>query len=171
MFNRPLSRMPTSSLAHNDGWRWLDRGQLLPLPIYWPLTAPINRLLCLLGSWSTRLLNNVMTPFIIPTPHILECPTCQPARFSQDYSHLFLRNKNTRVSISTADGDGDHEKSHDTCERMNVGTNETISIVCDWLCVGQIPCGWEKRWYLWWGAQGCGRSWPWHCRRCHITSH
>ena len=21
------------------------------------------------------------------------------------------------------------------------------------------------------GAQGCGLSWPWHCRRCHITSH
>ena len=103
MFNRPLSRMPTtSSLAHNDGWRWLDRGQLLPLPIYWPLTGPINRLLCLLGSWSTRLLNNVMTPFILPTPHILECPTCRPARFSQDHSHLFLRNKNTKVLNSSA---------------------------------------------------------------------
>ena len=124
MFNRPLSRMPTtSSLAHNDGWRSLDSGQLLPLPIYWPLTAPINRLLCLLGSWSTRLLNNVMTPFILPTPHILECPTCQPAIFSQDHSHLFLLSlflvlKNTMILnywtavlvLLKTDGDGDHEK-------------------------------------------------------------
>ena len=171
MFNRPLSRMPTSSLAHNDGWRWLDRGQLLPLPIYWPLTAPINRLLCLLGSWSTRLLNNVMTPFIIPTPHILECQQDNQLDSAQDtVIHIFSIRKQGYCYLTS--GDGVCEKRHNISGSN--GREELSPSYVTWnsLCTGQTLWEWEKRWYLWrWWTQGCGRSWPWHCRRCHITSH
>ena len=126
MFNRPLSRMPTSSLAHNDGWRWLDTGQLLPLPIYWPLTAPINRLLCLLGSWSTRLLNNVMTPFIIPTPHILECQQDNQLDSAQDtVIHIFSIRKQGYCYLTS--GDGVCEKRHNISGSN--GRKEELSII------------------------------------------